>query len=97
MNLNLNHEGFEQHLVERIPLLYGVQYVFKFENGYGASIVKHDYSYGGSGDLWELAVIKWNEDGSDWDLNYDTCITDDVIGYLDDEAVRRLLERIKEL
>lgn len=97
MNLNLNHEGFEQHLVTRRPCNGGVQYMFKFENGYGASVIKHDFSYGNDTDHWELAVIKWTEDGSYWDLCYDTDITDDVIGGLTDKAVRELLQEIKEL
>lgn len=97
MNLYLNFEGFERHLEERKTCYEGIQYLFKFENGYGASVIKHGGSYGHREDLWELGVIKWNEDGSDWHLTYETDITDDVIGSLTDEAVRGLLQEIKEL
>ena len=103
-DLNLNYEGFEEYLVERkdrstticLREQPGVQYVFRFENNYGASVVKHLGSYGYDQDLWELAVIQFDEDGK-CDLTYDTPITDDVEGYLTDEDVRNLLARIKEL
>jgi hypothetical protein len=97
MNLFLNYEGFEDYLVNKNHFFGGVGYVFKFENKYGASVVKHNGSYGHSDDLWELAVIKFDDEGYKWDLNYDTPITADVEGYLTDEDVRKLLERIKEL
>ena len=96
MNFALNHEGYEEYLEVRRPRNRGVQYLFKFENGYGASVVKHSFSYGNQDDLWELAVIKYDDSG-DWDLNYDTEITDDVIGWLTDENVIDLLQQIKEL
>ena len=99
LNFELNYEGFEDYLVfkELEPSMFGAQvfYRFKFENGYGASVVKSRYTYGGLQDLWELAVISWVDD--EWGLNYDTPITDDVEGYLTDEDVRGLLGQIKEL
>ena len=96
-NFNLNYEGFEGNLIKnRMTRMGGVQYLFKFENNYGASVIKHEGSYGFMQDLWELAVIKFGASG-DWDLCYDTEITCDVEGYLTDEAVRNLLQRIKEL
>lgn len=97
MNLNLNYEGFDAYLVKRSERTYfgGVSYIFRFDNDYGASVIKHCFSYGNEQDLWELAVIKWR--GYDWDLVYDTPITDDVIGCLTDEDVRELLGRIKGL
>ena len=73
----------------------GVQYVFKFQNGYGASVVRFRYSYGRERDLWELAVIKFN--GDDWQLTYDTPITSDVVGYLNDAGVAELLNDINAL
>jgi len=70
----------------------GVQHVYKFENGYGASVVKHDYSYGGKSGLWEIAVLD-----SDDELCYHTPITQDVIGYLAWKKVELYLEEIKQL
>ena len=96
MNYELNHEGFEKYLIVSKEHLDGIAYRFKFENNYGASVIKHRYSYGGDQDLWELAVIKFEADGS-WDLNYDTEVTSDVLGYRTDADIRDLLEQIKNL
>ena len=74
------------------PIHDGIQYHFKADNGYGASIVRHGFSYGNSEGLWELAVI-----GKDGDLCYDTPITDDVLGYLSEEEVNSTLAKIAEL
>lgn len=95
-NFNLNFEGFEADFVNFKPALGGVQYLFKFENNYGASVVKHYGSYGFAKDLWELAVIKFDKEYK-WDLCYDTEITCDVEGYLTDDDVRNLLGQIKGL
>ncbi|SVD70364.1 uncharacterized protein METZ01_LOCUS423218 [marine metagenome] len=74
----------------------GTQKLYSFPNGYGASVVKHEYSYGGDRGLWELAVINnISEDG--FDICYDTPITDDVIGFLNDPEVDRLLYLIPDL
>ena len=32
----------------------GIQRFFKFNNGYGASVIRHDSSYGSEKGLWEL-------------------------------------------
>lgn len=71
--------------------LNGVQYIFQFPNGYGASVIRHEYSYGFEDGLWELAVLFGNS------LCYDTYITDDVLGRLTEERVEELLIQIKEL
>lgn len=95
MNLNLNLGEFEDNLIKKKSVFDGVQYLFRFPNDYGASVVKHYGSYGHDRDLWELAVLVF--DGDMWELTYDTEITDDVEGYLTDQDVLELLERIRNL
>lgn len=73
----------------------GQQWIFKFENNYGASVVKHYGSYGFEDDLFELAVLYF--DGEDYHLTYNTPITNGVIGYLTNEDVIKYLEKIKNL
>lgn len=70
----------------------GEQYRFKFPNGYGASVIRNQYSYGHEQGLWELAVL-----GPDGGLTYDTPITDDVLGRLTEDDVRDHLRAIAEL
>jgi hypothetical protein len=70
----------------------GVMSRIQFENGYGASVVKTDYTYGGDKGLYELAVLDSN--GS---LTYATSVTDDVIGYLRPEDVTDVMAKIQQL
>jgi hypothetical protein len=78
---------FKQH-----PLHDGIIARIEFDNGYGASIVRHDYSYGGNKGLFELAVLDNKSN-----LTYDTPITDDVIGWLRPEDVTEVLIKIQQL
>jgi len=82
--------------LESRPVNGGVQYFVRFKNNYGASIVKHDFSYGNKDGLWELAVIKIDENNN-WGLCYTTKITNDVLGYLSDADVNDLLLKISRL
>ena len=77
---------------KKYDILNGVGYIYEFENGYGASVIKHDYSYGGKMGLYEIAVLD-----SSGDLCYSTPITDDVIGYATEDKVLDTLHRIKML
>lgn len=73
----------------------GLQEVYRFANGYGASVIRGgSYAYGGL----ELAVAKFNsEDNNDWNICYDTSVTDDVIGYLNEETLAATLADIQNL
>lgn len=96
MNLSLNYEGFETYLTETGNLFDGVYYRFKFENGFGASVIKHGRSEGHEKDLWELGVLKYYNDDT-CHLTYDTRIMSDIIGYLTDDDVKNILEDIRNL
>ena len=98
MNFKLNYEGFDNYLLGKGLVAVGTHYVFRFENGYGASVIKAYWTYGGMKDLWELAVIRFfGEDNNEYKLDYNTEITDDVCGYKNDDDIRELLARIKTL
>lgn len=95
-NLNLNYEGFEEYLVEREdrPMTNlrfeeepGVQYVFRFENNYGASIVKHLGSYGYDEDLWELGVLRFGK--------YDELCIEHFENHGYDEELEELLDAME--
>lgn len=74
------------------------QRLYRCDNGYGASVVQGPYTYGGPEGKFELAVIKWNSDDvEDFDLVYDTPITSDVIGWLEEEEVQTYLKQIDAL
>jgi len=70
----------------KVVNLNGWQKRFKFPNGFGASIVNHDMSYG-----LELALFY------NGDLVYHPKITNDVIGGLTPCRARNLLKKIANL
>ena len=75
----------------------GTQVVHKFDNGYGASVVRHSFSYGSDRGLFELAVLKFIPDTDDFNLDYSTSIIDDVLGSLTEQDVLDTLAQIEEL
>ena len=88
--LKLSFKTFDD--IKFIEQSNGVRGRIMFDNGYGASVVCHEYSYGGKKGLYELAVL--DKDG---ELTYDTPITDGVMGYLSPEDVTEILIQIQDL
>ncbi|ATN92895.1 TerC family protein [Pseudomonas phage PPSC2] len=83
-------------ILERV-LHGGTQVVHKFENGFGASVVSHDFSYGSALGLFELAVLEFPYKDNTFHLCYSTEVTDDVLGHLEVEDVKAILARIEAL
>ena len=86
---------FHDIMFEKMDALYGenaVRSLVKFDNGYRASIVRHDHSYGGTEGLFELAVMNSSDQ-----IVYDTPVTSDVLGYLDPFGVEEALSKIEAL
>lgn len=72
--------------------LNGVRATIDFDNGYGASVIKNTFSCGGSAGFYELGVTKDNQ------LHYDNPVANgDVIGWLEEEEVSKLLMDIQNL
>ncbi len=71
--------------------LGGIQAIIKFANGYGCSVIQTPHSYGGSEGLYELALLR---NGL---LCYDSGITEDVMGQLNEADVSYLMIDIQKL
>lgn len=74
-----------------------VKFIVKFPSNYGASIIRNKWSYGGNEGLLELAVVIFDENSMNYDLVYDTSITNDVLGHLTEEEVLETLKEIEKL
>ena len=74
----------------------GISWQVIYNNGFGISIVKFFASYGGTDDLWELAVIE-DDDKGGYNLTENTPITDEVIGYLTEQEVIDYSEKVRLL
>lgn len=68
------------------------QKIYKFGNGYGASVVCNSMSYGRDKGLFEVAVLDLAGD-----IVYDTPVTNDVVGFLDFAGVADILQQIQNL
>ena len=82
---------FKEYIKEQNDLGYP-QTIYKFPNGYGASVIKFNYVYFGI----EIAVLRFDKNGKR-DIDYSTPITNDVIGGLDEESRDSVLQQIFEL
>jgi len=81
-----------EYCYEEVDHYGGVQKLYQFDNKMGASVIRHQGSYGYKQGKWELAVL--DEEGN---LDYSTEITNDVIGHLEWKEVSALLRRIQAL
>lgn len=91
-------KNFDKYLVENTTHLNGMIKKYRFENNYGASVICNDFSYGHEEGLFELAIIKFNEDNT-WFICYDDnpIEPDCIIGYLTWEEVIEYLEKIQKI
>lgn len=69
----------------------GMQMRAEFPNGYSVSVVSHAFSYGGEEGLWEGAVMYGGR------IVYDTPVTDDVIGWMNEDEVLTFCRSVADL
>ena len=82
---------YEPILVQDTSFSPGKQWLYRFENGYGASVVKYPDLEDG---MVELAVIQF--DSETWEVTYDTPITNDVM-VVKEEELDSVLESISKI
>lgn len=95
--MDLVNTDFSQYVFLNRLINGGHQIVLKFPNGFGASVIRGPYSYGGDKGLYEIGIVEFNESGEDYSLTYDTSITDDVLGYLTKEECMSIFGDILRL
>lgn len=90
--------NFTDYIVKEHLLNGGTQTIYKFPNGYGASVICGGlYTYGDDERPYKLAVLKFQPSSDGFYLCYDTPITDDIVAYQTGEQIIGLLQQIKEL
>ena len=76
----------------RNSVMSGVQSIMMFDNGYGVSVIKTPFSYGGDRGKYDLAVLDSGEN-----ITYNTPVTEDVLGYLSEKDVTRYMIEVQKL
>lgn len=75
------------------PWLNGIRILLKFPNGFGASIIDNDWSYG-----IELAFVKFYPNSDNFNIIYAEPFIDGIVGYIKtEEELEGYLEQIREL
>ena len=92
-NMKFSDLEFKQH--PTIPGEESIHAVHFFPNGYGVSVVRFPGSYGYEDGTYEVAVIKGTQEN--WDLCYDTELTDDIFGHCDETDVENILHDVSEI
>ena len=104
---------YTPEVVRPHPTGRGIHKLFRFANGYGASCVRfmlpeavaglmdRPYaSFTNASNEWEVAVIRWiskPREPLNFELVYDTPVANDVIGYVPEDDLDALLDKIAEL
>lgn len=84
--IELDIHQFEQYLFKKTIVSNYIQYIFRFPNNYGASLVSH------RGSDWEMALISFDDNG--WHLIYEKDFEVDTLRWLTDHDVTELLRKI---
>lgn len=62
-----------------------------FENGYGVSVITGKSAYTNSANPYEIAILYGDE------ITYNTDITNEVLGYQDEDDVTNVMKQVQEL
>lgn len=94
MLTELNYKGYEEYLVKESDNYFGSDsflYEFEFNHGYKAVVMKHLGTLGGSNDLFELVIYH------NYNMMSESPVGTGIKGYLSNEQVLEVLDKLKEL
>lgn len=100
-----NFNQYEQYVIERQifnpnPLL-NERYLLRFENGYAASIIRGNDTYGGRDGLWEVMLLRYTIDDSGTyhyhSRSRNLQSNDGLFGWLTPQSLEEKLEYFKSL
>lgn len=94
-NLFMSHPLFKNYFVREAGVFAPETECYRFRvpnhDDMEVSVIRSSMTYGGSEGLFELAMLRNDK------CCYDTPITDDVIGWLDEEGVLNILEDVQRI
>lgn len=70
----------------------GIRAFMLFENGFGISVVKSKFSYGGSYGMYELAVTDKDENL----VHGNPILEDDISGWLNEQDVTNIMKKMQD-
>ena len=88
--MDLTHSDKFKDYIQKQNDLGHPQTIYKFPNGYGASVIKFKHNY------FSIAVLRFDENG-DFCIDYRTPITNDVIVGLNEKGIDEVLQQIFDL
>lgn len=77
----------------------GIQHIYRFDNGYGASVIQAPSLPKYRKGKWELSVVRFSglPDLLMWDVDKSTPVTNSYFAYLSDAGVDEVLSEIEKL
>lgn len=81
----------EEYLILEFSDMFGNHKFYRFQNGYGASVIKF------INNIYELAVIKFYNSTDNFEVCYDTPITNDILKFNNLLYVKETLQLINDL
>ncbi|MGI6607539.1 MAG: hypothetical protein ACOX1F_00970 [Erysipelotrichaceae bacterium] len=87
---------FEKYQTIRLITDGEIKYAFRFENDYGAVVVKNRYSFGYDDDLFEMCLLYKGQMMNNTFIKSNKKVNSVSMGYLTNDEVLEILEQIKE-
>jgi hypothetical protein len=87
--------------IRNSPIGDGTQKLYRFDNGYGASVMRYiapgEHSMGYHDGLWELCILQYDPDGRYHVVSHPDIAESGTLGFLREADVQEILKMIVKL